>query len=81
MRSIPDDQVGSAESLPKKRVTIMAKPKLSAVEKFLGFDVVTSGEIVKIFITGTIAGFGVASMRESTHLGKAQFALYQRSTC
>lgn len=38
------------------------------VERFLGFDVVTVGDIVKIFVTGTIAGFGVAGMH---YIGQA----------
>ena len=38
------------------------------IERFLGFDVVTIGDIVKIFITGTIAGFGVAGMH---YIGQA----------
>lgn len=38
------------------------------IERFLGFDVVTVGDIAKIFITGTIAGFGVAGMH---YIGQA----------
>jgi hypothetical protein len=40
------------------------RPVFTKLETFLGFDVVTREEIVKIFITGTIAGFGVAAMRK-----------------
>jgi len=40
------------------------KPLFTAVERFLGFDVVTREEIIKIFFTGSIAGCGVAAMRE-----------------
>jgi len=52
-------------SVPEKRVRIVGKRTLSKLEKFLGFDVVTTAEIIKIFITGTIAGFGVVGMRQS----------------
>lgn len=34
------------------------------IQRFLGFDVVTKEEIIKIVLTGTIAGCGVAAMRE-----------------
>jgi hypothetical protein len=42
------------------------------IQKFLGMDVVTKEEVFKIVLTGTIAGFGVAAMRESvlTSLGQ-----------
>jgi NO-binding membrane sensor protein with MHYT domain len=36
--------------------------------RFLGFDVVTPTDIIKIFVTGTIAGFGVAGMH---YIGQA----------
>jgi NO-binding membrane sensor protein with MHYT domain len=51
-----------------KRVPVKAQPALNRVEKFLGFDVVTRVEIIKIFLTGTIAGFGVAAMH---YIGQA----------
>ena len=51
-------------SSPDKRVRVVNKRTLSKLEKFLGFDVVTSSEVIKICITGTLAGFGVAAMRE-----------------
>jgi hypothetical protein len=47
-----------------KHVEFKGKPVFTKIEKFLGFDVVTRDEIIKIFITGTIAGLGVAAMRE-----------------
>lgn len=47
-----------------RHVEFKRKPVFTAIEKFLGFDVVTREEIIKIFITGTIAGMGVASMRK-----------------
>lgn len=50
---------------PRHSTTLRAFGK---IERFLGFDVVTVGDIVKIFITGTIAGFGVAGMH---YLGQA----------
>ena len=50
---------------PRKTLTRRAFGK---VETFLGFDVVTTTDIVKIFITGTIAGFGVAGMH---YIGQA----------
>lgn len=45
----------------------VAAPTWNKVERFLGFDVVTRAEILKICLTGTIAGFGVAAMRELLH--------------
>ena len=53
------------DSSPTPRRVGFAKPALTAIEKFLGFDVVTRGEIVKIVITGSITGLGVAAMRKS----------------
>lgn len=53
------------ERSPRNSTTRRAFGK---VERFLGFDVVTIGDIVKIFITGTIAGFGVAGMH---YIGQA----------
>jgi NO-binding membrane sensor protein with MHYT domain len=50
---------------PRKTLTRRAFGK---VEVFLGFDVVTTTDIIKIFITGTIAGFGVAGMH---YIGQA----------
>jgi len=50
---------------PRKTLTRRAFGK---VERFLGFDVVTTTDIIKIFITGTIAGFGVAGMH---YIGQA----------
>lgn len=38
--------------------------KWDAIDRFLGFDVVTWGDIVKIMMTGTLAGWGVAGMRQ-----------------
>lgn len=34
------------------------------VGAFLGFDIVTAGEVIKIFVTGITAGFGVVGMRK-----------------
>ncbi|CAD6580174.1 MAG: hypothetical protein TREMPRED_002680 [Tremellales sp. Tagirdzhanova-0007] len=45
-----------------QRRPVFHKPAMSILEKFLGFDVVTAPEIIKVLITGTIAGFGVAGM-------------------
>ena len=40
------------------------QPKWNKLEQFLGFDVVTLPEIIKIVVTGILAGCGVAAMRE-----------------
>lgn len=56
-------------SLPGKKVRIVDKPALSKVEGFLGFDSVSPSDIAKVLITGTVAGLGVASMRESPLCG------------
>lgn len=32
---------------------------------FLGFDIVTAAEVIKVFVTGITAGFGVVGMRKS----------------
>jgi NO-binding membrane sensor protein with MHYT domain len=53
---------------PRKTLTRRAFGK---VEVFLGFDVVTTTDIIKIFITGTIAGFGVAGMH---YIGQASIS-------
>lgn len=58
-RTVTRDTHGS-----NKHVEFKGKPVFTKIEKFLGFDVVTRDEIIKIFITGTIAGMGVAAMRE-----------------
>jgi hypothetical protein len=42
----------------------LQKDKLAKWQKLLGWDVVTPGEIVKILVTGIIAGWGIAGMRE-----------------
>lgn len=47
-----------------KRVEFRDRHSFTKLEKFLGFDVVTRDEIIKIIITGTIAGSGVAGMRK-----------------
>lgn len=57
--------VSTAPSSVKRVEFKRTKPMFSAIEKFLGFDVVTREEIFKIFVTGTLAGCGVAAMRES----------------
>ena len=61
-------RIASDESARAKRVTIQDRRSggLNRLEEFLGFDVVTRGEILKIFFTGSIAGMGVAGMREFT---------------
>jgi NO-binding membrane sensor protein with MHYT domain len=50
---------------PSKAAT---RRDVGAIGRFLGFDVVTTTDIIKIFITGTIAGFGVAGMH---YIGQA----------
>ncbi|WVW79789.1 hypothetical protein I302_101759 [Kwoniella bestiolae CBS 10118] len=53
----------------QKKVKLVARStKLTRLGMFLGFDVVTPTEILKIVITGTIAGFGVAGMH---YIGQA----------
>lgn len=39
--------------------------RLEQAQRFLGLDVVTWAEVFKIFITGMVAGWGVAAMRKS----------------
>ena len=62
------DQIDALEDPVKppdqRRVRIIGKPVVNKLERFLGFDAVTTADIIKVFLTGTIAGFGVASMRE-----------------
>jgi hypothetical protein len=48
---------------PGKKVRLVDKKGFTKIERFLGFDVVTKEDIIKIFFTGTIAGMGVAGMR------------------
>ncbi|WWC60020.1 uncharacterized protein I303_102583 [Kwoniella dejecticola CBS 10117] len=53
----------------QKRVRLKASSTTwTRLGMFLGFDVVTSTEIMKIVITGTIAGFGVVGMH---YIGQA----------
>ncbi|WVQ78685.1 hypothetical protein IAT38_000772 [Cryptococcus sp. DSM 104549] len=53
----------------KRRVKLVgAGTKMEKVGHFLGFDVVTTSEIVKIFVTGITAGFGVVGMH---YIGQA----------
>jgi hypothetical protein len=54
----------AADAPDAKHVEFKARPVFTKIEKFLGFDVVTREEIVKVFVTGTIAGCGVVGMRE-----------------
>lgn len=64
LATLKDASPNTAQS-PIKHVEFQRqKPMFSAVEKFLGFDVVTREEIIKIFFTGTLAGCGVAAMRK-----------------
>jgi NO-binding membrane sensor protein with MHYT domain len=53
---------------PQGPRTTLTRRAFGKVERFLGFDVVTTTDIIKIFITGTIAGFGVAGMH---YIGQA----------
>jgi NO-binding membrane sensor protein with MHYT domain len=57
-------ELNTLEEDPAQGLRKKAQPTLSRLEKFLGFDVVTRAEIAKIFLTGTIAGFGVVGMRK-----------------
>ena len=57
----------SEPSPPERKVRIARRHGMSKFEKFLGLDIVTVPDIIKVFITGTIAGFGVAAMRELTY--------------
>ena len=61
-----DAEADAEHGLRRRR---MHKDRLyGKVERFLGFDVVTSEDIWKIVLTGTIAGCGVAGMRRFSRL-------------
>jgi NO-binding membrane sensor protein with MHYT domain len=56
------------EPVPQIRRKTKTRRAFSKIETFLGFDVVTTTDIIKVLITGTVAGFGVAGMH---YIGQA----------
>lgn len=58
-------------SRPQGQRKTLTRKAFGKIEVFLGFDVVTTTDIVKIFVTGTIAGFGVAGMH---YIGQASIS-------
>jgi hypothetical protein len=59
-----EDEIDAVGGRTTPKRVEFAKPQFTKIERFLGIDVVTRLEVMKVFITGTIAGFGVAGMRE-----------------
>lgn len=57
--------VNVSESEGDRRAKLNEKKNFRGkVGAFLGFDIVTVGEVIKIFVTGITAGFGVVGMRK-----------------
>ena len=69
-RGLASALVGESSSrhhgrLKKRERMRLEKARLAGWKKWLGWGVVTKGEIFKILIAGIIAGWGIAGMRES----------------
>lgn len=62
------DHSGWRQRLRLKIQAGLPLTRLEVAERFLGLDVVTWTEVFKIFITGMVAGWGVAAMRKSHDL-------------
>jgi hypothetical protein len=57
-------EVGWRQRLRLKIQAGIPLTRLELAQRFLGLDVVTWTEVFKIFVTGMVAGWGVAAMRE-----------------
>ncbi|CAK9786735.1 hypothetical protein CC85DRAFT_276788 [Cutaneotrichosporon oleaginosum] len=55
-------EVGWRQRLRLKIQTGLPLTRLERAQRFLGLDVVTWTEVIKIFVTGMVAGWGVAGM-------------------
>lgn len=79
-KSASSENVG--ESKRDKRAKVNEKKnRWGKLGAFLGFDIVTAAEVIKVFVTGITAGFGVVGMRKFSLLSLSTMRCIPRLMC